>query len=166
MCLPVKPYRVEREWEHSGLKCAVVQAREGQHRCGYVRVPPGHALHGKDYGTPDVDVHGGLTFAEAEPCAHEDGVGWWFGFDCAHAGDATFDPNAKPDELSESAKKVLKVHRDMDIRFGGRHEHFWTQTEVEREIERLAEQLSGSTYAGPIRTDNNIGLCPGKPAAQ
>ena len=70
MCLPVSPYKIEREWEHSNLKCAVVQAREGQHRCGYVRVPPNHPLHGKSYDTPNVEVHGGLTFAEIEPCAH------------------------------------------------------------------------------------------------
>ena len=70
MCLPVNPFKVEREWEHAGLKCAVVQAREASHRCAYVRVPPTHPLHGKDYdhAEADLNVHGGITFAQAEPC--------------------------------------------------------------------------------------------------
>jgi len=33
--------------------------------------PPGHPLHGKDYGEVEAEVHGG----------------WWLGFDCAHYGD-------------------------------------------------------------------------------
>lgn len=32
-----------------------------------------------------IDVHGGITFS-GQP--HNDFPGWWFGFDCAHAGDA------------------------------------------------------------------------------
>ena len=74
MCLPVNPFKVEREWEHAGLKCAVVQAREASHRCAYVRggapPPPPPPLHGKDYdhAEADLNVHGGITFAQAEPC--------------------------------------------------------------------------------------------------
>lgn len=30
MCLPVKPFKIEAEWEHHGLKCAVVLAREAE----------------------------------------------------------------------------------------------------------------------------------------
>lgn len=34
-----------------------------------------------------IDVHGGLTYADdAAPRRDADGM-WWFGFDCAHAGD-------------------------------------------------------------------------------
>ena len=88
MCLPVKPYKVEREWKTFGLSCAVVQNREAGNRCGYVRVPPGHPAWGKHYDDVDVDVHGGLTFARPEPCMeHEDGQGYWLGFDCAHSRD-------------------------------------------------------------------------------
>ena len=104
MCLPVTPFKVEREWEHAGLKCAVVQAREAGNRCGYVRVPPTHSLHGKDYDAPDVNVHGGLTFSEVEPCVEGDGTGWWFGFDCAHLGDAYNDPNPDWTSLSEEPR--------------------------------------------------------------
>jgi|SRR5579864_3325511 len=143
MCLPVKPYKVEREWSHAGLQCAVVQARQCSNRCGYVRVPPTHPAHGKDYDAVDIDVHGGLTFSSLEPCStNEDGQGFWFGFDCAHFGDATIDPqitleNAPTPEL----RKLLEINLKYPIR-GEEDDHFWTQLEVERETERLAEQLA------------------------
>jgi len=155
MCLPLKPFKIEREWEHAGLKCAVVLNREGGFRCGYVRVPPIHPLHGKHYDLADADVHGGLTFADKEPCEHEDGSGWWFGFDCAHAGDAMHDPNPVWNNLSDEAREELgfmrKIHieviTEMKVKFEGytggeREEHYWLQPEVERECESLAEQLA------------------------
>lgn len=155
MCLPVTPFRVEREWEHAGLKCAVVQNTEGGFRCGYVRVPPSHPLHGKEYDEADVEVHGGLTFSRVEPCVEEDGTGWWFGFDCTHLGDAAIDPNPDWSALSEEAKQHItimgKIHTDMMARMqivnpgftdDLRKDHFWTREEVERETESLAEQLA------------------------
>ena len=139
MCLPVKPYKVEREWKHLGLSCAVVQNREASNRCGYVRVPPGHPLFGKSYDDVDINVHGGLTFAEEEPCTeHEDGQGWWFGFDCAHAGDITLDPSLSRDELPETMRFVYDIQHKFPI-FA---EHYWTQSEVEAETESLAAQLA------------------------
>lgn len=64
---------------------------------GYVCIPSGHPLFGKDYDAihalmPDLDVHGGLTFAsKSEDCTdwHELPEGtkenhWIIGFDCAH----------------------------------------------------------------------------------
>jgi hypothetical protein len=136
MCLPVKPYKIEVEWKHAGLSCAVVLVREAAHRCGYVRVPPGHPLFGKDYNDVDVEVHGGLTFAEIEPCKeHEDGQGYWFGFDCAHAhaGDSSYDPSAE----TEEALAMLKIYR----RFPLWPWHYWSLPEVVAETERLAQQL-------------------------
>jgi hypothetical protein len=137
MCLPVTPYKIEREWKHAGLSCAVVQAREAQNRCGYVRVPPGHPAHGRDYTEIEVSVHGGLTFAEIEPCReHQDGQGYWLGFDCAHYTDSMIDPEADPETMSQEGRKVWTIIK------GSQHGHFWTQTEVERECESLAQQLA------------------------
>lgn len=145
MCLPLKPYKVELEWKAFGLSCAVVLAREAGHRCGYVRVPPTHPVHGKKYDAVDVDVHGGLTFAEIEPCKeHEDGQGWWLGFDCAHSGDAYCDPDVGIDELhTEEAKISLAVHRSISHGHPMPYEeHYWTEAEVVVETERLAAQLA------------------------
>lgn len=85
----------------TGLPCI---AARGNPRwggwCGYVAVEPDHPLHGRDYEAPDVEVHGGLTFASG---CHDDGPVesaichvpepgksgdvWWFGWDCGHAWD-------------------------------------------------------------------------------
>lgn len=82
----------------TGLDCMIVRAGEIGHLCGYVGVPPNHPYHGKNYwdenGGPDVQVHGGLTYADkcsgvichvAEE-GREENL-WWFGFDCGHRGD-------------------------------------------------------------------------------
>lgn len=67
---------------------------------GYVLIPEGHPLHGKDYDSIDVDVHGGLTFASLVTkdfltrdvyigLLDEGDIGkWMVGFDTAHYGDS------------------------------------------------------------------------------
>lgn len=127
MCLPLKPFKLEKEWIHNGLKCAVVQAREHGHRCGYVRLPPTHPQYQEHYDNFDVSVHGGLTFSDIEPCIEEDGTGWWIGFDCAHSGDAMYDPNNIPEH-----KQLHNFPQD----------HYWTHDEVVSETEQLAMQLA------------------------
>jgi hypothetical protein len=89
-----------------------------------------------------VDVHGGLTFAAAEPCAHDDGVGWWFGFDCAHCDDASLDPTLSREGLPENLRFLYDIQRKYPMPFG--HAHFWLQGEVERECESLAEQFAAA----------------------
>jgi hypothetical protein len=153
--LPVHPFRVEHEWFHAGLKCAVVQAREASHRCAYVRIPPGHPLYGKSYDAADefASPHGGFTFAEAEKCDEEDGRGWWLGWDYAHLGDAMHDYNADRSQLSSEACKSLDVMLDIHTRTEAAiyhnqippnfmREKFWTLAEVEAEAEQIAERLA------------------------
>jgi hypothetical protein len=145
MCLPLTPCKIEKEWEHAGLLCAVVLAREGAHRCGYVRVPPTHPFYKKDYDAPDVEVHGGLTFADIETCTdHADGLGWWFGFDCAHSGDASYDPTMTPEDCeSEEGRTRMQIEQTFRRDYGfHRGEHYWTHNEVVQETEQLAEQLA------------------------
>jgi len=86
-----EPDRVE--WRHRGLPCMAIRATLG-HWCGYIAVPPGHALYGRDYNDVDADVHGGLTYARkcARHICHVPRKGepenvYWFGFDCAHYSD-------------------------------------------------------------------------------
>jgi hypothetical protein len=90
----------KRQWQDltTGLACLAVRNEHGGNWCGYVGLPPGHPLHGKDYGDADVEVHGGLTFAdtchkdEDDPSRYvchlpepgEPEKVWWFGFDCHH----------------------------------------------------------------------------------
>lgn len=74
-------------WVFAGHTCLVVRSPLG-HLAGYVSVPKEHPLYGLNYHHPRVrkarlECHGGLNHsAKAGPYDE-----WWFGFDCAHAGD-------------------------------------------------------------------------------
>jgi hypothetical protein len=94
-----EPDKVQWKDEATGLPCLIVRAPHGG-LCGYVGLAEGHQYFGKGYDDVPVEVHGGLTFADkCQPHASEEkgichvpGPGeadhvWWFGFDCAHAGD-------------------------------------------------------------------------------
>ncbi|MES2729973.1 MAG: hypothetical protein V4621_07785 [Pseudomonadota bacterium] len=95
-----EPDKIQYQDEATGFPCLVTRTDMGN-LCGYVGVPESHPLFGKsDNNARDVCVHGGVTFADScQPHATEesgvchlpepgesDNV-WWFGFDCAHAGD-------------------------------------------------------------------------------
>lgn len=100
---------VERDWiTEAGLRAVCLVVRNS-HRCGYVEVPVGHPLYGVHYSegvealgpsswgaghaSPDdrITVHGGISYAEGNGKYPVESDGWWFGFDCAHAGDGTMD---------------------------------------------------------------------------
>ena len=94
-----EPDKVQWVDEATGLDCLIHRGPAGA-LCGYVGVPPEHPLHGKDYEIPDIEVHGGLTYADACQENASEGHGichipepgrpadvWWFGFDTAHCGD-------------------------------------------------------------------------------
>ena len=78
-------------------------------------IPKGHIAYDKDYDDLPINVHGGLTYGQFG----EDGLKW-FGFDCAHAGDAT-------------------------TYFSFEGDHFWTLEEVIEETEKMAKQFSELT---------------------
>lgn len=86
-----EPDRVD--FEHAGLPCLLLRNPFGAW-CGYAAVPPGHPLHGTDADDAELDVHGGVTYADRcqSPICHVPKPGepddvWWFGFDCAHFRD-------------------------------------------------------------------------------
>jgi len=143
----------KRQWvdETTGLDCLIVRNVAGA-LCGYVGVGPDHPWHGVDYGdctagcgepwcghSPDslVDVHGGLTYSAgcqehvdpAKGICHVPEPGrpddvFWYGFDCAHAGDVLptlADVMRFPDSYD--------VYRDFDY--------------VTWQVELLAVQLEG-----------------------
>lgn len=88
-------YSIEADFVHMSLRCIVVAQGMG-FRCGYVGVPMGHPFYQKTSSTyiPElknsldrtIEIHGGITFSEFIP--KYDNYLWWFGYDCAHAGDA------------------------------------------------------------------------------
>lgn len=97
----IEPNRVS--FTYKGFECLIVRNDILGFLTGYVAVPEGHVLYGKDYGSEavySIDVHGGMTFSE-EGMTYINGTGnyfkrfknahgkklWWIGFDCGHAGD-------------------------------------------------------------------------------
>jgi hypothetical protein len=131
-----EPDRVE--FEAHGLPCLLRRNDLGAW-CGYAAVPPGHPLHGQRYDCPDLDAHGGITFAG--PCHGEichvprpgqpDNV-WWFGFDCAHCFD-----------LVPGMEKLLKESREQLGLSGHRfRSEYRDLAYVTEQTESLAEQLA------------------------
>jgi hypothetical protein len=84
---------------------------------GYVLIPEGHPDHGKPYDDIDVDVHGGLTYAElcddemierwpvGGLIAEEDKGCWVVGFDTCHYSDT---PGKWPKEAVEMEAERLR----------------------------------------------------------
>lgn len=105
------------DFDHAGLRCAMRRNHAGAW-CGYVAVPEGHPLNGKEYDALDVRVHGGLTWSAGNWPVEEAGL-WWFGFDCAHLYD--FCP--KMDSAYRDG-----VYRDAEY--------------VKNECQQLAEQIA------------------------
>lgn len=61
----------------------------GAYPCAYVRIPQEHEFYKKDFGSIDIDVHGGLTYSRDYLWVSENQrvEGWFIGWDYAHYGD-------------------------------------------------------------------------------
>ena len=124
------------EFEHAGLPCIIHRNRMGGW-CGYAGVSPGHPDHRKHYDDVGVEVHGGLTYADACQGAichvpkpgQADDV-WWFGFDCCHSGDLL-------PQMVELSKKFNELYCNPHTQEVYRDEAY-----VRAETCRLAEQLA------------------------
>lgn len=98
---------VEKAWVTQAGLPAKVKIMPMGHRCGYVGVSE-EVFKDKGYDDLDVDVHGGLTYARTE----EDGLRW-YGFDCAHLGDAR-DPELMDEEHKEMFAKYDRFNDPTD----------------------------------------------------
>jgi hypothetical protein len=138
-----EPDRVD--FVHAGFACFANRRGDGLgFFCGYVGVPREHPAYGKNYNDVDVEVHGGLTYAN--PCDGEichvpesgmpDDV-WWLGFDCGHAGD--LGPGLRATLRRLEVPETCSIFRDeyRDLAY------------VRRQIEQLAEQLRAIAEASP-----------------
>lgn len=91
----------KKQWqdEATGLPCLIVRSRLGS-LCGYVGIAEGHPLYEMDSDETELVAHGGVNFSNScgdtddesrfvchKPEPGESDKVWWFGFDCAHAGD-------------------------------------------------------------------------------
>jgi hypothetical protein len=138
MCLSVAmahPANVLAKGEHAGFQW-IVTNNGSAHRCGYVRVEPGHPWYGKEWTEIDCECHGDVTFTEHDrPCAlGEKDDGYWIGFDCMHFRDL-------PDPLLSSDRG----HRH--VPFGDPFAAIRTQEYVEQNCRSLCEQAAKAQEA-------------------
>jgi hypothetical protein len=140
-----EPDLVEWRDAKSGYPCLIVRNTFGA-LCGYVGLPPEHPLQGKGYDDPPVEVHGGLTFANAcregsaichVPLPGEPDHAWWFGFDCAHAYD-----------LAPGLAAFSHGPRDWEV--------YRTIAWVTDEVGRLAAQLHELRAAAPSAPSEHV----------
>lgn len=135
----------KRQWmdAETGYPCLILRVGSHGALCGYVGVSEGHPFFEKDYDEvhcmEDIDVHGGLTYAdfcrseteEAVSVCHVAGPGephrvWWLGFDCVHHCDLAPAHDA-------NHRRTTNIYRDMDY--------------VTRQVEQLARQFKAAENA-------------------
>ena len=132
----------ERPWEHepdreewvhelTGYKCTVWRHPTLGHLCGYVAIPKGHRVWGKGYDDVDVEVHGGLTYADEDKETGE----WVFGFDCSHGGD--FSPKLLANIMRFSSHEDLETMLELKLRT----EEYRTFEWVKGQVRSLSKQL-------------------------
>lgn len=151
-------YKVESDFIHNGLRCVVLLTGMG-HRCGYVGIDRNHPLFNVRYSdraqylaekditdewggmaiTPEtyLKAHGGITYSDSGSYPVKSDL-WWFGFDCAHAGDAPdykslLESGLRDREYAESMVSLQRHFEYGVVR---------TQEYVEQECRSLADQLA------------------------
>ena len=73
----------EKRFDYKGFPCVVVM-QAMCYRTGYVGIPKGHVLYGKEYVDIDIDCHGGLTYSRDYLIDQSDKDVWWIGYDTGH----------------------------------------------------------------------------------
>ena len=142
-----EPDKIQFADPETGMPCLIVRNYSGA-LCGYVGVAEGHLAFEQSYEEPDVNVHGGLTFAgfcregaEEHGICHVPGPGepdriWWLGFDCAHAGDYMPQTTAS---LRESG--FFEKHPESVAFHKPPYERYRTVAYVKKQCAKLANQL-------------------------
>jgi hypothetical protein len=108
------------EWTdpYSNYLCRISRMIEFQHWNGYVRIPKNHPCYGKHYDDIEVEVHGGLSFADhyfpsySPPIKDENY--YFVGYDTGHAWDRSprimihFSHPRFPDEVYRTKEYVIE----------------------------------------------------------
>jgi hypothetical protein len=127
---------VRKEWEAHGFKCRVLDS-PFQGYNGYVAVQKNHPIFGLSYNDFDINVHGGITFADFGKDELDSKSGemlwpnpelYWIGFDTAHLGDWV---GYEPDRPGRK----------------------WSIEDVAQETEQIAKQLKQMIDGEKIKRD-------------
>ena len=134
--------RTEREFEECGLQCCT-RTNDMGHRCGYVALPKGHPLFGKDWDkchdiAPDLEVDGGITFANGTDDM------WVLGWDAAHAWHRR-DWSVASDEFKALRDMYPELYADL----GWPGDSYMVDADMaEQETRRFARQLAAMRGEG------------------
>lgn len=118
----------ELSWtdEATGLDCLILRHKLFGQLCGYVRVNPGHPLHGFMGDEMPVEVqetaHGGITWTGVAPNGT---TSWWIGFDCAHAFDYMPGHEARMRELRAQNPEWEASHAELSERLEAMGPSLW-----------------------------------------
>lgn len=99
----------------------------GTHPTAYIKIPKDHKLYGLSerelYKEIDINVHGGITYAEEGLYLNKQQIeGWFLGWDYAHCGDYMGYYERVPKSLQMGGKK-------------------WTTAEIFREVKEACYQI-------------------------
>lgn len=131
-----------KEYDCTILRTCMVESngsKFGGYLCGYVKIPENNKFYNKNYSSMNIDVHGGLTFAEFK------GDGYWIGIDCAHSFD-----------LVPSSEKFKQSNEDMiELRKQFPDSRIWENTYknisfVEAELKSIVDQIIEVEDAVPL----------------
>ena len=135
-----EPDRISWVDPETGYDCLIRRHDTLGFYCGYVAVTKDHTWYEKKYSDVDIECHGGLTYSrecdgdvEKGIChiTKEDDKSWWFGFDCAHAGDIIPGPDYL--DLSPLFEMDLSPLFEMDV--------YQDLSYLTSEVESIAKQL-------------------------
>jgi hypothetical protein len=162
---PWKQEPDKKQWldEETGYPCLIHRSPTSGSLCGYVGVPESHPYFGKNYDDVDVQVHGGLTFADSCSESGDPSFGichlvepgendrvWWLGFDTAHYSD--YSPAIESlMSGSEIRPAACRFYRDLAY--------------VEAEVKSLAQQLKALELENTIDEMLDILFEPKREAA-
>lgn len=116
----------------TGLDCMVVRNGRMGNLCGYVGVGPDHPAFGKHYDSlADIDVHGGLTFADSchEPTREE-----WDKVPDQLLGNKAMLKEAQQYPQGDSARRVAELRKEYEMEFPE-----WYEYQMARRICHIPE---------------------------
>lgn len=137
-----EPDRVQ--WQHAGYACLMTRHPHHGNWCGYVGVDEASPFFAKKWGGDDfpaLDHEVNYSdFCDGHIC-HVPEAGmtdrvWWLGFDCGHAFDYCPGMHAMLPEAVRA--RFRREDAEFDLL---RKRHYWTEKEVHKRVEKLADEL-------------------------
>lgn len=138
---------------HDGYTCVIIRHPDLKHLCGYVGIPKGHPLFGKDMESDECNrlaVHGCITYSDnhlplTKP--NKKPKYWWLGFDTAHGFDVIPELQGGLIPFTEellkklgiewpSKEKLMKIMKENE-----KHSKYRTIEYVKQELIKLVAQV-------------------------